>query len=59
MKPQAAPPSISVIVPIGTRRAADIGALYRDYRASFAATGATHEFIFVLDGPRPEARRAL
>ena len=59
MKPQAAPPSLSVIVPIGARRAADIGALYREYRAGIAATGATHEFIFVLDGPRPEARRAL
>src|SRR5687767_5888126 len=59
MKPQAAPPSLSVIVPIGARRAPDIGALYREYRASIAATGATHEFIFVLDGPRPEARRAL
>jgi glycosyltransferase involved in cell wall biosynthesis len=59
MKPQAAPPSLSVIVPIGARRAADLGALYREYRASIAATGATHEFIFVLDGPRPEERRAL
>jgi glycosyltransferase involved in cell wall biosynthesis len=59
MKPNSAPPSISVIVPIGSRRAADIGALYREYRAGIAATGATHEFIFVLDGPRPEARRQL
>ena len=59
MNPQAAPPSISVIVPIGARRAADLGALYREYRSNVAATGATHEFIFVLDGPRPEARRAL
>ena len=59
MKPQAAPPSVSVIIPVGVRLAADIGALYREYRASIAATGATHEFIFVLDGPRPEARRAL
>jgi glycosyltransferase involved in cell wall biosynthesis len=59
MKPHAAPPSISVIIPIGQRRATDIGALYREYRAGIAATGATHEFIFVLDGPRPEARRAL
>ena len=46
-------------MPIGARRAADIGALYREYRANIAATGATYEFIFVLDGPRPEARRAL
>src|SRR5678815_1079993 len=30
MKPQAAPPSISVIVPVGARRAADIGALQRE-----------------------------
>lgn len=59
MKPQAAPPSISVIVPIGARRATDIGALYHDYRAGIEATGATHEFIFVLDGPRPDVRRAL
>jgi hypothetical protein len=58
MKPQAAPPSLSIIVPVGTRRTADIGALYREYRTHVAATGATHEFIFVLDGPRPEARRA-
>ena len=59
MKPQAAPPSLSVIVPVGARSAADLGALYREYRAGIAATGTTHEFIFVLDGPRPEARRAL
>jgi len=59
MKPHAVPPSISVIVPVGARRAADIGALYREYRTGIAATGAAHEFIFVLDGPRPEARRAL
>ena len=42
MKPQAAPASISVIVPIGARRAADGAALYREYRAGVAATGATH-----------------
>lgn len=59
MKPQAAPPSLSVIIPVGARRAADIASLYREYRAGIAATGATHEFIFVLDGPRPETRRTL
>src|SRR5678810_410507 len=59
MKPQAAPRSLSVIVPVGARRAADLGALYREYRTNIAATGATYEFIFVLDGPRPEVRRAL
>jgi glycosyltransferase involved in cell wall biosynthesis len=59
MKPHAAPASLSVIVPVGARRAADMGALYREYRSNIAATGAMYEFIFVLDGPRPEARRAL
>jgi glycosyltransferase involved in cell wall biosynthesis len=59
MTGQAAAPSLSVIVPVGVRRAADMGALYREYRANIAATGAKYEFIFVLDGPRPEARRAL
>ena len=37
MKPQAAPPSLSIIVPIGARRATDIGALYREYKAGIAA----------------------
>ena len=59
MNPHAVPASLSVIVPVGVRRAADMGALYREYRANIAATGATYEFIFVLDGPRPEVRRAL
>lgn len=59
MKPEAPATSISVIVPVGARRASDIGALYREYQAGIAATGATYEFIFVLDGPRVETRRAL
>lgn len=52
-------PSISVIIPVGARRAEDMGTLYREYKAGIDATGAASEFIFVLDGPRPEARRAL
>jgi glycosyltransferase involved in cell wall biosynthesis len=50
---------ISVIVPIGARRATDIAALYADYKAGIAATGVPYEFIFVLDGPRPDVRRVL
>jgi glycosyltransferase involved in cell wall biosynthesis len=52
-------PSISVIIPVGARRAEDMGTLYREYKAGIDATGASYEFIFVLDGPRMEARRAL
>lgn len=52
-------PSISVIIPVGARRAEDMGTLYREYKAGIDATGASSEFIFVLDGPRLEARRAL
>jgi glycosyltransferase involved in cell wall biosynthesis len=51
--------SISVIIPVGARRAEDMGTLYREYKAGIDATGASSEFIFVLDGPRLEARRAL
>lgn len=51
-------PMISVIVPIGARRSR-IEALYREYKMGLAATGLTHEFIFVLDGPRPDAARDL
>ena len=50
---------ISVIVPIGARRAPDIAALYADYKAGIAALGVPYEFIFVLDGPRADVRRSL
>jgi glycosyltransferase involved in cell wall biosynthesis len=53
------PISISIIVPVGPRRAEDLKNLYFDYQAAFAAIGTPHEFIFVLDGPRPDARRQL
>jgi glycosyltransferase involved in cell wall biosynthesis len=54
----AAHPSLSVIIPIGSRRA-DIGSLYREYKAGVAAVGAPYEFIFVLDGPRMAVRSAV
>jgi hypothetical protein len=56
MTGQAAAPSLSVIVPVGVRRAADMGALYREYRANIAATGAKYEFIFVLHDCQPDAQ---
>ena len=45
---------ISVIIPVGGRHAADILALYADYRAGLQALGLSYEVIVVLDGPRPE-----
>ena len=45
---------ISVIIPVGGRHAADILALYADYRTGLEALGSTYEVIVVLDGPRPE-----
>jgi glycosyltransferase involved in cell wall biosynthesis len=49
---------ISIIVPVGARRS-DLKSLYAEYKAGIAAIGIPHEFIFVLDGPRTDAARAL
>jgi glycosyltransferase involved in cell wall biosynthesis len=45
---------ISAIIPVGTRHAADILALYADYRKGLEALGSSYEVIVVLDGPKPE-----
>jgi len=55
---ETASPSISVIVPVGSRRS-NLATLYREYKAGLDALGTSYEFIFVLDGPRPEARNTL
>src|SRR5690606_13682356 len=55
---QAAKPQLSVIVPVGARRAG-LKALYADSKAGVAALGLRYEFIFVLDGPRLDAARTL
>lgn len=49
---------LSVIVPVGARLA-NIKTLYAEYKAGIAATGVPYEFVFVLDGPRPEAAKEL
>lgn len=49
---------LSVIVPVGSRRA-DIKAIYAEYKAGVAAAGLPWEFIFVLDGPHPNASKSL
>jgi glycosyltransferase involved in cell wall biosynthesis len=49
---------LSVIVPVGVRRA-NLKTLYEEYKAGVAAIGRPYEFIFVLDGPHQDARKAL
>jgi len=50
---------LSVIMPVGNRHAADIAALYAEYKAGLTALEIPYEFIVVLDGPRPEVAASL
>jgi glycosyltransferase involved in cell wall biosynthesis len=50
----AASVEISVIIPVGERHAADMLALYSEYKEGLEAIGPSYEIIMVLDGPRPE-----
>src|SRR6266403_2034042 len=50
---------LSVIMPVGQRHAADIGALYAEYKTGLEAVGAPYEFIIVLDGPKPAIAAGL
>jgi glycosyltransferase involved in cell wall biosynthesis len=52
--PAGASVEISVIMPVGARHAADVPALYAEYKEGLDAIGVSHEVIVVLDGPRPE-----
>ena len=56
--PTPSVPSISVIVPVCGRRA-ELRSLYSQYKAGIAAIGLPFEFIFVIDGNRTDATRAL
>lgn len=58
MKTQQPCKLLSVIVPVGSRRA-DIKPLYYQYKAGVSAIGMPFEFIFVLDGPLEDAARGL
>lgn len=51
-------PSISVIVPVCARRS-ELRSLYTQYKAGIDAVGLPFEFIFVIDGNRTDASRAL
>lgn len=51
-------PSISVIVPVCGRRS-ELRSLYAQYKAGIDAVGLPYEFIFVIDGNRTDASRAL
>ena len=50
---------LSVIMPVGRRHAADIAALYAEYKAGLATLDTQYEFIVVLDGPQPEVAATL
>jgi glycosyltransferase involved in cell wall biosynthesis len=50
---------LSVIMPVGNRHAGDIAALYLEYKSGLDALDTRYEFIFVLDGPRPEVAATL
>jgi glycosyltransferase involved in cell wall biosynthesis len=58
MTAQYEPSRVSIIVPVGARRS-NLKTLYAEYKAGVAAIGLPREFIFVLDGPRTDAARAL
>ena len=58
MKNSQAINRLSVVVPVGTRRT-DLRKLYGEYKSAIAGLGLPHEIIFVLDGPRPDAAKAL
>ena len=49
---------ISAVVPVGMRHA-DVGELFRDYKAGLEQLGRPYEIIFVLDGAHPQVAAAL
>lgn len=51
-------PSVSIVIPVSDR-CADLGELHRSYKTGIQATGRRYEFIYVLDGPQPQAAAAL
>jgi glycosyltransferase involved in cell wall biosynthesis len=46
-------------MPVGKRHAANIAALYAEYKVGLASLDVAYEFIVVLDGPRPEVAATL
>jgi hypothetical protein len=54
IRPEVMPPTLSVIIVL-RGRVEDVSNVYRDYRDSLLSLGQKVEFIYVLDGPHPEA----
>lgn len=54
-----ASPSVSIVIPVSDRCATDLAELHRGYKAGIQATGRRYEFVYVLDGPQPQAAAAL
>jgi len=57
-KTRPAPPDISVVIPVGKRHD-DPAQLHQHYAEVIATTGKSVEFIYVLDGPKPDFSQAL
>lgn len=49
---------ISIVIPV-SERCADLVELHQSYKLGVQATGRRHEFIYVVDGPQPQAAAAL
>jgi glycosyltransferase involved in cell wall biosynthesis len=50
--------TVSIVIPVSDR-CGDLADLHHGYRAAIEATGYTYEFLYVLDGPQPQASAAL
>ncbi len=50
---------LTVLIPVGTRHAADLATLWREYETGLAGLGLSFECIIVIDGPRPQIAPAL
>jgi glycosyltransferase involved in cell wall biosynthesis len=49
---------VSAIIPVGDRQT-PLGELYAEYKSGLAGLGVPYEFIFVLDGPKPNYEKSL
>jgi glycosyltransferase involved in cell wall biosynthesis len=58
MRPRRNGSFLSVIIPVGSRHA-DLESLFEVYRDGLHGVPHSHEFIFVLDGPQPQAAQSL
>jgi glycosyltransferase involved in cell wall biosynthesis len=58
MSPSRRTAEVSALIPVGNR-AANLLELYREYKQGLEQIGLAYEFIFILDGPKPQAAEAI